>query len=57
MELKGCCSEFHFTPTRKVMAALEQLRDTPIETTDTDEDAALIINGTENIESVALLFI
>jgi hypothetical protein len=41
----------------KVIAALEQLCDTFIETLDTREDAALILNGIEKIEFVALLFL
>jgi hypothetical protein len=41
----------------KVIAALEQLCDTLIETLDTREDAALILNGIEKIEFVALLFL
>jgi hypothetical protein len=40
----------------KVIAALEQLCDTLTETLDTREDAALILNGIEKFEFVALLF-
>jgi alpha-ketoglutarate-dependent taurine dioxygenase len=40
----------------KVIAALEQLYDTLTEKLDTREDAALILNGIENFEFVALLF-
>jgi hypothetical protein len=39
-----------------VIAALEQLCDTLTETLDTREDAALILNGIEKFEFVALLF-
>jgi hypothetical protein len=41
---------------KKVIAALEQLCDTLTETLDTREYAALILNGTEKFEFVALLF-
>jgi hypothetical protein len=41
----------------KVIAALEQLCDTLTEMLDTREDAALIFNGIEKIEFVALLFL
>jgi hypothetical protein len=40
----------------KVIAALEQLCDTLTETLDTREDAALILNGIEKFEFLALLF-
>jgi hypothetical protein len=40
----------------KVIAALEQLCDTLTEMLDTREDAALILNGIEELEFVALLF-
>jgi hypothetical protein len=40
----------------KVIAAFEQLCDTLTETLDTREDAALILNGIEKFEFVALLF-
>jgi hypothetical protein len=39
-----------------VTAALEQLCDTLTETLDKREDAALILNGIEKFEFVALLF-
>jgi hypothetical protein len=39
-----------------VIAALEKLCDTPTEMFDTHEDAALILNGSEKFEFVALLF-
>jgi hypothetical protein len=39
-----------------VIAALEQLCDALTETFDTREDAALILNGIEKFEFVALLF-
>jgi hypothetical protein len=41
----------------KVIAALKHLCDTLTETLDTREDAALIIDGIEKIEFVALLFL
>jgi hypothetical protein len=41
---------------KKVIAALEQLCDTLTEMLDTCEDAALILNGIEKFEFVALLF-
>jgi hypothetical protein len=40
----------------KVIATLEQLCDTLTKTLDTCEDAALILNGIEKLEFVALLF-
>jgi hypothetical protein len=39
----------------KVIAALEQLRDTATETFDSREDAVAILKGIEKLESVALL--
>jgi hypothetical protein len=41
---------------KKVIAALEQLCDTLTETFDIREDAALILNGIEKFEFVALQF-
>jgi hypothetical protein len=38
-----------------VIAALEQLHDTPTEMLDTHVNAALILNGTEEVEFLALL--
>jgi hypothetical protein len=40
----------------KVISALEQLCDILTKTLDTREDAALILNGIEKFEFVALLF-
>jgi hypothetical protein len=40
----------------KVISALQQLCDTLTKTLDTREDAALILNGIEKSEFVALLF-
>jgi hypothetical protein len=40
----------------EVIAALEQMCDTMTETLDIHEDAALILNGIEKFEFVALLF-
>ena len=37
-------------------AALEKLKDTPTETTDTRADAALVIDAIENFNIVSLLF-
>ena len=44
------------TQLDEVITALEKLRDTPTETIDTREDAALIINAIENFNVVTFLF-
>jgi hypothetical protein len=41
----------------EAMAVLEQLRITPTEMPDTNEDVALILNGIQKFEFVALLLI
>jgi hypothetical protein len=50
MQINGCCQ------LEKVIVVLEQLCDAATETSDTREDAAVIVSGTEKSEFVALLF-